>query len=168
MARFNLVLYPDAVLRQQAEEVQNIDGKVHDLVKAMQEIMYKYRGIGLAAPQVGYLQRIIIADTGDGLLTLINPEIVQKEGKERNEEGCLSLPDIHVNVTRNAEILVRGLDLNGKQRELELMGLMARVVQHEIDHLNGRLIIDYANTVERLKMAEQLEKLEKMFKFKAL
>ena len=168
MNHFNLVLYPDAVLRQQSQEVKNIDGKVHKLIRAMQEIMYKYKGIGLAAPQVGYLQRIIIADTGDGLLTLINPELIQQEGKEQMEEGCLSLPDIHVNVSRNVSILVRGWDINGKQRQLELMGLMARVVQHEIDHLNGRLIIDYANTIARLKMAEQLEKLKKMFKFNAL
>ncbi len=168
MNRYNLVLYPDAVLRQQAEEVKNIDGQVHELIEAMKKIMYRYNGIGLAAPQVGYLQRIIIADAGDGLLAIINPEIVQKEGREHKEEGCLSLPEVHVDVQRSAEILVRGLDVQGNEREMELKGLIARVVQHEVDHLNGRLIIDYAKTIERLKMANTLAKLEKMYKFKSL
>ena len=166
MSRFNLVLYPDAVLRQKAEAVGNIDGHVNDLVRAMKQIMYKHRGIGLAAPQVGYLQRVVIADVDDRFLVLINPEILQGEGTEKREEGCLSLPDIHVDVSRKTDILVRAWDLDGREQQLELRGLMARVVQHEIDHLNGRLIIDYANTMERLKMADALEKLEKRYPFK--
>ncbi len=168
MGKYQLVLYPDAVLRQRAHEVSQIDGKTYDLLKAMQEIMYRYKGIGLAAPQVGYLQRIIIADTGEGLLALINPEIVQQEGNARQDEGCLSLPEVRVEVPRSESIAVRAWDADGKERQLELKGLSARVVQHEIDHLNGRLIIDYASTAERLKNAAQLEKLEKMFKFKVL
>ncbi len=168
MGHFNLVIYPDAVLRENAEKVTNIDGNVNNLIAAMQEIMYRNDGIGLAAPQVGYLQRIIIADIGDGLLTLINPVILQVNGKERREEGCLSLPNIHVSVSRTTEILVHGWNVEGKEVELELIGLMARVVQHEIDHLNGRLIIDYANTIERLKMKEQLEQLKKRYQFKVM
>ncbi len=168
MGKYRLVLYPDDVLRQQAEEVKNINGSVNELIEAMREIMYKYNGIGLAAPQVGYLQRIIMADTGDGLLTLINPEIVEGDGRDRMEEGCLSLPEVHVEISRQRQILVRGWDMHGKERKLELMGLMARVIQHEIDHLNGRLIIDYASTAERLKNAPQLEKLEKRYPFKTV
>ncbi len=168
MSRIKLILYPDAVLRQKALPVKNVDGKVYDLITAMKKIMYENRGIGLAAPQVGYLQRIIIADVEGHFLALINPEVIQGTGKEKQEEGCLSLPDIRVNVSRNSGILVRGLDINGNERQLELHGLMARVVQHETDHLNGRLIIDYATTPERIKLADALAKLEKKYPFTSL
>ncbi len=168
MSKYQLVLYPDVVLRKRALEVAQIDGDLNDLISAMAGIMYQYNGIGLAAPQVGYLQRVILADIGEGLLTLVNPEIIQSEGAAYLEEGCLSLPEIQVGVNRKERILVRGLDSDGKEKELELHGLMARVVQHEIDHLEGKLIIDYASTVERFQIRDQLEMLEKKYKFHTL
>ncbi|MEJ2051405.1 MAG: peptide deformylase, partial [Calditrichota bacterium] len=114
-------------------------------------------GVGLAAPQVGVLQQIIIADIGGGLITLINPEIIENDGQDRFEEGCLSLPGIQVEIARNYTTLVRGVNPADKEIELELTGLMSRVVQHEIDHLNGILIIDYVSTVEKLLLTQKLE-----------
>jgi len=119
--------------------------------------MYIHKGIGLAGPQVGVLKRIIIADIGEGLFTLINPEIIEKYGQERLEEGCLSLPSIQVAITRNYTTLVRGIDSEGKEIELEVNDLMSRVVQHEIDHLNGVLIIDYVSVVEKFLLTKKLE-----------
>ncbi len=165
MKSIKLVLYPDAVLRKKAKAISRIDGKVQQLIKAMTEIMYTHNGIGLAAPQVGYLQRIILLDVGDGLLTLINPEIVKQEGTAQQEEGCLSLPGISVEVERKTDIWVKALTPDEEFIQLKVSGLKARVIQHEIDHLNGRLIIDYATTQERLKIKDQLEALEKRYPF---
>lgn len=168
MKSIKLVIYPDAVLRKIAEPVTNIDGKLVSLIKGMAEIMYTNNGIGLAAPQVGYLHRVIIADVGDGLLTLINPEILAKEASEFKEEGCLSLPGISVNVQRNLNIKVKAMTPDEKEIILNLSGLKARVIQHEIDHLNGKLIIDYATIAERIKLKDQLDKLEKRYTFNIL
>ncbi|MCG3156395.1 MAG: Peptide deformylase [bacterium] len=158
---YRLRLYPDAVLRKKSLPLDDVNGAVRDLMAGMAEIMYRYNGIGLAAPQVGMLQRIIIADVGEGLLTLANPEILQKEGEGRLEEGCLSLPDIQVDIARSQSIFVRGLDPEGKEVQHELSDLMARVIQHEIDHLNGVLIIDYASATEKILLRRQLKELQK-------
>lgn len=158
---YRLRLYPDAVLRKKSLPLDDVNGAVRDLMAGMAEIMYTYNGIGLAAPQVGMLQRIIIADVGEGLITLANPEILQKEGEGRLEEGCLSLPDIQVDITRSQSIFVRGLNPEGKEVQHELSDLMARVIQHEIDHLNGVLIIDYASTTEKILLRRQLKELQK-------
>ncbi len=165
MRSFKLVLYPDEVLRKPSQEIKTIDERLHGLIKAMAEIMYTNNGIGLAAPQVGYLSRVIVADVGDGLLTLINPEIISKDGDDFKEEGCLSLPGISVGINRPIKIKVKAIRPDEKEVVLNLEGLKARVVQHEIDHLNGRLIIDYASTLQRLQFKEQLEKLEKQYPF---
>lgn len=158
---YRLRLYPDAVLRKKSSPIDDVNGAVRDLMAGMAEIMYTYNGIGLAAPQVGMLQRIIIADVGEGLLTLANPEILQKAGEGRLEEGCLSLPEIQVNVARCQSIFVRGLNPEGKEVQHELSDLMARVIQHEIDHLNGVLIIDYASATEKILLRRQLKELQK-------
>lgn len=158
---YRLRLYPDAVLRKKSLPLDGVNGAVRDLMAGMAEIMYTYNGIGLAAPQVGMLQRIIIADVGEGLITLANPEILQKEGEGRLEEGCLSLPDIQVDIARSQSIFVRGLNPEGKEVQHELSDLMARVIQHEIDHLNGVLIIDYASATEKILLRRQLKELQK-------
>lgn len=158
---YRLRLYPDAVLRKKSLPLDDVNGAVRDLMAGMAEIMYTYNGIGLAAPQVGMLQRIIIADVGEGLITLANPEILQKEGEGRLEEGCLSLPDIQVDIARSQSIFVRGLNPEGKEVQHELSDLMARVIQHEIDHLNGVLIIDYASATEKILLRRQLKELQK-------
>lgn len=141
--KYELKIYPDAVLRHRARKVQNMNGEIYELIKAMKDIMYEHQGIGLAAPQVGRLERIILADIGEGLLSLANPVIMNREGQDNLEEGCLSLPDVEVDISRNLMITVTGINPEGEEIKMDLSGLLARVVQHEIDHLNGVLIIDY-------------------------
>jgi peptide deformylase len=155
LKKYQLKIYPDTVLREKALPVKNLDGDSLDLINSMIQLMYKNQGIGLAAPQVGVLKRIIIADIGEGLLTLINPEIIEKEGQDKLEEGCLSLPGIQIEITRNYTTTVRGVDSQGKEIERELNGLMSRVVQHEIDHLGGALIIDYVSVVEKFLLTKK-------------
>jgi len=111
--------------------------------------MYAREGIGLAAPQVGVLQRVIIADIGEGLISLANPEILYQDGEALLLEGCLSLPNVAVNVSRKTSIIVRGMNTKAKEVEWELTGLLARVIQHEIDHLNGVLIVDHGPIVDQ-------------------
>ena len=157
-----IVTYPNPVLRQVAEAVEEIDGEIRQLVEEMTDAMYADDGVGLAAPQLGVSKRIVVVDAGEGLTTLINPEIVRREGEEISmEEGCLSLPEIRVNVSRPTRALVRGMNEEGEPVEIEAEGLLARVFQHEIDHLNGILIIDHASTVERSLLKPRLRKLEK-------
>ena len=122
------------------------------MIKKMSKIMYSRKGIGLAAPQVGTLERVIIADIGEGLISMINPEILTGFGEDYMDEGCLSLPDTVVNVKRQQSVFVRYLDKNEREKESELDGLTARVIQHEIDHLNGVLIIDHAPLVNQLNV----------------
>ncbi len=155
-----LKIYPDSVLREKSLPVKDFDETVRDLMEGMAEIMYAYQGIGLAAPQVGILQRVIIGDIGEGLISLANPEIIAETGEDLLDEGCLSLPDIQVTVQRRQSIFVRGIDATGKEIERELSGLMARVIQHEIDHLNGVLIIDYASLIEKYQLRNALAELE--------
>ncbi len=155
--KFQLKIYPDKFLREKAPPVVNLNGDLQDIIGSMVRIMYENHGIGLAAPQVSVLQRITIADIGESLLTLINPEIIEQEGQNKLEEGCLSLPGIQVEIDRNYTTLVREVDPEDKEMELELSGLINRVIQHEIDHFNGVLIIDHASVVEKFLLKENLE-----------
>jgi peptide deformylase len=123
--------------------VNDVTGAVRSLMEAMRLFMAEHNAIGLAAPQVGIGKRVFVSDVGEGLLALANPEIWSPRGREFLQEGCLSLPNVHVDVPRPRSIVVRGLDADGKDIEREVHGLMARVIQHEIDHLNGVLIIDH-------------------------
>jgi peptide deformylase len=149
-------IYPDPVLVKKALPVQNIDGKVKMVVDRMAEVMVAYKGIGLAAPQVGVSRQIIIVAIGLGLGTLINPEIVGGEGESILEEGCLSLPNIEVMVKRKQRVLVRGWDLEGKEVIREISDFLGRVYQHEIDHLNGILIIHHTSRLKRELMIEKM------------
>jgi peptide deformylase len=140
-------LYGDPVLRMKSQEVtaeEMLRRDVNLWVSTMVKVMHENKGIGLAAPQIGLLKRIIVADVGsrEGLIVLINPQILSSDGKEVMEEGCLSLPGVYLEVKRAARILVKGMNEKGLEAELELAGLLARVVQHEVDHLDGILIID--------------------------
>ena len=161
---YTLRLYPDSMLRKKALSVRNMDETVRELINGMTEIMYSHGGIGLAAPQVGVLQRVIVADVGDGLICMANPRIIDKNGEEELVEGCLSLPEIQINILRKQTIFVRGIDRNGKEIERDRTGLIARVIQHEIDHLNGVLIIDYASIIEKLQLGTTLTKLKETYK----
>ncbi|RLA86400.1 MAG: peptide deformylase [Deltaproteobacteria bacterium] len=157
-----IVIYPDPVLRKKAREVKRIDDRVARLAAEMAETMYAAPGIGLAAPQVGVSERVILVDvTGPErkeLITLVNPVIVEKEGMVIFEEGCLSLPEVREKVERAARVLVRGYDLDEREREIEAEGLLAIALQHEIDHLNGVLFIDYLSRLKRDMIERKLRK----------
>jgi len=147
--KLKLRIYPDSVLRETAFPVKDINIEIHDLIEDMAELMYRHEGIGLAAPQVGILQQIIIADDDGRRLSLINPAIVEEEGEDFLEEGCLSLPGIWVNIRRSSTVRIKYINLEEKEIQREYSGLVARIIKHEIDHLNGIIILDYASTVER-------------------
>ncbi len=143
MDLFDLRIYPDDMLRQKCAPLETVTPLEDEILKKMLFAMHHYRGIGLAAPQVGILKRLIVADIGEGPVQLINPEIVWTKGTDEMSEGCLSIPGVQVAIERPTDIVVMGLTGKGKKAELGLKGLMARVIQHEIDHLNGKLIVDY-------------------------
>jgi peptide deformylase len=151
-------IYPDPILRKKALLVKNIDGKVKKVADRMAESMYANKGIGLAAPQIGMLSQIVVVDLGEGLRTLINPEIVEGEGESVLEEGCLSLPTIEVPVKRMEKVFVRGWNLEGKEVSLELFGFPGRVYQHEIDHLDGILIIHHISRLRRELLIKRMIK----------
>ncbi|MBN2414431.1 peptide deformylase [bacterium] len=158
----HVITYPDPVLRQQAEPVDEIDDEIRRLADEMSDVMYNDDGVGLAANQVGETKRIIVFDAGEGFHCLINPEITPVEDEtEVREEGCLSLPGVQVNVERYKRIKVEALDLAGAPFSDTLEGLAARAVQHEVDHLNGIMIIDHASSLQRRMMRSKLRKLEK-------
>jgi peptide deformylase len=156
--------YPDPILQVKAAEIETIDGRVAHLAGEMAETMYAAPGVGLAAPQVGVSERLIVLDCRhpEGvkeLITLINPEIIEAEGRVVEEEGCLSLPGIRENVTRAARVLVRGHDLNEREQEIEAEGLLAVALQHEIDHLEGILFIDRISRLKRGIIQRKMRKL---------
>lgn len=144
-----IVHEPDEVLHQVAKEVKKITPNVQKLLTDMADTMYDAEGVGLAAPQIGILKRMIVIDVGDdhGLIELINPEIVSSEGEQFGPEGCLSIPGYRGDVRRAMEVTVRGLDRNGKEVTYTGTELLARAFQHEIDHLNGVLYTDIAERV---------------------
>jgi len=154
-----LRIYPDHVLREHARPVDNITGEIRTLTEEMKLLMAEEGGIGLAAPQVGVLHRIIVVRDEEEYLTFLNPEIHEHLDKHQMEEGCLSLPGVSVNVTRDFSIYMTAIDISGDQIKMEVEGLTARIIQHEVDHLNGVLIIDHASTVERHLLKKQLREL---------
>jgi len=144
--------YPDPILRKKAREVKEIGREEKELIKEMLETMYRNQGVGLAAPQVGVLKRIVVVDVGEGPRVFINPKIVKKGGgKEVSEEGCLSVPGVFLRIKRWKEIEVEGLNENGEKVKVKARGLFARALQQEIDHLNGILILDRMSFWEKLK-----------------
>jgi peptide deformylase len=166
MAVRRILTYPDTVLRERAEAVTNIDGKTQELIDDMIETMYQAPGVGLASNQVGEPCRIILWDTSakdepNDLVVLINPEIVETEGLVVYEEGCLSIIDYAADVKRAERITVKGLDREGNPVLLKKEGLPAIVLQHEIDHLDGRLFIDRISTLKRELYKRRLKKLLK-------
>ncbi|MBP1930721.1 peptide deformylase [Ammoniphilus resinae] len=139
-----IVKNPDPVLRDKAVQVKNFNANLHKLLDDMAETMYEADGVGLAAPQVGILKRVIVMDCGDGLIEMINPEIIEREGEQFGPEGCLSIPGLMGDVRRAMKVKAKGQDRFGKPIIVEGEELLARCIQHEIDHLNGVLFIDLA------------------------
>ncbi|WP_046226805.1 peptide deformylase [Paenibacillus dauci] len=154
-----IVKEPDEVLHKKAKEVTKITPNVQKLLTDMADTMYDADGVGLAAPQVGILKRAIVVDVGDehGLIELINPEIVASSGEQLGSEGCLSIPALNGEVRRAMEVTVKGLDRNGKEITITGSELLARALQHEIDHLNGVLFTDIAERVYDRRLDEEGE-----------
>jgi peptide deformylase len=147
------------ILRQETAPLAQVTDAHRRLIDDMFDTMYAARGIGLAATQVGHTERICVVDVADERYALVNPEIVVREGAQTGEEGCLSIPEIFGDVTRAMHVVVRALDREGAPIELEATELLARCVQHEIDHLHGRLFIDYLSIVKRQSALKKWRKL---------
>jgi len=156
MALREIVKFPHPMLRKKTQRVERIDEKIQELVKDMADTMYAAPGIGLAANQIGHLQRIAIIDlsiidpANEGLIVLINPELVEaSEELIHNEEGCLSIPDFRTEVGRHRSVTVRARDLENKEVEIKAEGLLSIALQHELDHLSGLLFIDRISWLKR-------------------
>lgn len=152
--------YPDSspVLRKKNLPVEKIGDREISLLEDMAQTMYENKGIGLAAPQIGVNMRLVVVDGRNGLVKLINPRIVGKKNYETAEEGCLSLPNVYIKIKRAKKVSLEFKDCEGNINKLEADGLLARIIQHEIDHLDGRLIIDYVNPIRRFFLTRRLTK----------
>lgn len=142
MSTYAIRLFGDPVLRQRADEVEELDGRLARLAGDMVETMYEAPGVGLAATQVGVNKRLFVYDVGDGPRTIVNPVIAEAQGEWDYEEGCLSVPGLHWNIVRPRQVHLTGFDLEGNELSIEADELLARVFQHELDHLDGVLLIE--------------------------
>lgn len=165
MALREVLVFPDQRLREQAQAVEGVDEPIKELAADMLETMYHESGIGLAATQIGVAKRVIVIDISeqrDDPLVLINPQVIESSGELVREEGCLSVPGYYDEVTRAAEIRYRALDLDGNVSDGEAEGLLAVCIQHEIDHLDGKLFIDYLSEIKRKRVRKRMEKRERV------
>ncbi|MCP4996018.1 MAG: peptide deformylase [Gammaproteobacteria bacterium] len=164
MAILEILRFPDSRLRKKAQPLAGVDDELRQFVDDMFETMYQAPGIGLAATQVNDSRRVVVIDISedhDQPICLINPEILSKEGEEEMDEGCLSVPGIYEPVVRADKIRVRALDLKGEQQTFDAEGLLAVCIQHEMDHLDGKLFIDYLSNLKRQRIRKKLEKEER-------
>ena len=151
--------YGDPALRRKAKPIQVIDDEVRDICQLMVEVMIRENGVGLAAPQIGISKRIFVLDADDEFHILINPELVElSEEVKEFKEGCLSVPGVDAIVTRSARAVVEGLNLNGENVRLVGEGLIARAIQHEMDHLNGNLFLDQLSTARRQSLIKEYQR----------
>ena len=165
MTRLTILEYPDPRLRTRAVPVDAVDAELRELIDDMLETMYAAKGIGLAATQVNVHRRLLVADVSEARnepRVFINPEILSSEGTEISQEGCLSVPGYYDDVERAERIRVRALDRQGKIFEADLDGLLAICVQHEIDHLDGKLFVDYLSEMKRQRVRKKIEKERKL------
>lgn len=161
MAILPILQYPDERLHKVAKKVENVDAGIRKLVKDMAETMYAAPGIGLAATQVDHHIRLIVIDVSeshDDLRVFINAELVQNEGEKENEEGCLSVPGIYEKVKRSERVTVRALNEKGEQFTLEADGLLAVCIQHEMDHLQGKVFVEYLSHLKQTRIRAKLKK----------
>ncbi len=164
MAILHILHFPDPRLETIAKPVEAVDDALRTLIDDMFETMYDAPGIGLAATQVDVHQRLIVIDISEGKdqpLVLINPELIESEGDEEMDEGCLSVPGIYETVRRAEKVKVRALDRDGEPFELAADGLLAVCIQHEMDHLDGKLFVDYLSSLKRQRIRKKLEKLRR-------
>lgn len=165
MALLDILCFPDSRLRTVAKSVERVDDPLRTLIDDMLETMYDAPGIGLAATQVNVHKRILVIDVSEEKnrpLTLINPMILERRGGQEGEEGCLSVPGYYESVERADYIRVEALDRDGQQFELEVEGLLAVCIQHEMDHLDGKLFVDYLSKLKRSRIQKKLEKAQKV------
>jgi peptide deformylase len=165
MAIRTIVYLPDECLRKVAKPIENFDDKLQTLIDDMFDTMYDARGVGLAAPQIGVSLRLSVIDViGDKTnpLVIINPEIIASEGQKEYDEGCLSVPGHYDKVVRAEKVTVKALDRHGKPFELTADGLLGECLQHEIDHLNGKLYVDLLSPLKRAIARRKLEKYKRM------
>ncbi|GAB6066712.1 peptide deformylase [Methylothermus subterraneus] len=171
MALLEILEFPDERLRRKAKPVEAVDAAILRLVDDLFETMYAAPGIGLAATQVNVAKRVVVIDvseTKDQPLCLINPEILARSGVEEREEGCLSVPGVFEKVRRADKVKVKALDRRGRAFELEAEGLLAVCIQHEIDHLDGKLFVDYLSPLKRQRIRKKLSKAARQAKEKLL
>jgi len=172
-------LYGSEALRRKAVRVGKIDGNIRALAEAMIEVMHANNGLGVAAEQIGRSEAVCVvhvplqhdaaggepheeyASAAPGLLVLVNPEITESNGEQVDKEGCLSFPEIYVSIKRAARIKARYLSLDGREKTVEAEGLLARAIQHEVDHLHGMLLVDRMSPVQKVSMAGKLKRLRK-------
>jgi len=154
-------LFGDPVLRKKTKPVKQVTPAHRDILSEMAQLMYAGAGIGLAASQVGVNESMIVVDIGTGLYKLINPKTVEKKDYQVTEEGCLSLPGVCIKVKRAKKVVIRAQDEDSKPITIEAEGLLACALQHEIDHLKGKLIIDYVSLFDKLKIKKKLKELKK-------
>jgi peptide deformylase len=166
--KLKIYKYGDDILKLKADKITDINGKTVELIKQISDTLHNtYNAIGLAAPQVGESIRLSVIDLSQGeneddMVLLINPEILEAEGKEAGDEGCLSFPGITLNVNRSTRIFLKTLDINGNEIKREIDGFMARVIQHEIDHLDGKLIIDHQTSLKKQFVKKEVKRLQKL------
>ena len=149
MALLDIHVLGSLILRQETERVDTITPDIRKLVDNMFDTMHAAKGVGLAAPQVGRRERLCVVDADDQRLVVINPEIILAEGKIKGEEGCLSIPEIYADVQRSARVIVRAQDIDGKWYEVDASDLLGRCLQHEVDHLHGKLFTDRLSLLKR-------------------
>ncbi|NOZ52136.1 MAG: peptide deformylase [Gammaproteobacteria bacterium] len=162
MTILNILHYPDPRLRKKALPVSQVDETVKRLVEDMFETMYQAPGIGLAATQADIQKRIIVIDISEHKnepLCFINPEIIRRDGVEEMEEGCLSVPGIYERVERAEQVIVRALDREGESFDMQVSGLLSACIQHEMDHLEGKLFVDYLSELKRQRIRKKMDKL---------
>ena len=158
MSILDIRVLGDPILRKPTRPVTEITDDVRRLIDDLFQTMYEAGGIGLAAPQVGREERVTVVHVDEHKFALINPELLDQSGNDRAEEGCLSIPDIYGDVNRSLTVTVRALDENGQARQITASGLLARCILHEIDHLDGKLFIDYLSPLKRKSALAKWEK----------
>ena len=162
--KLRIRLYGDPCLRKKSSPVKKVGASERVLIESMTETMYEYKGVGLAAPQVGINEQIFVADVGEGPMVMINPRILKKNGSQTMEEGCLSIPGVVVKVRRPQKIFVSYINEHNQMVERECDELLARVVLHETDHLHGKMIVDYASLPQKIRLKKQLVAIRKKSK----
>lgn len=150
MAKLKIRVFPDPELRVKAGKVASVGQTERDILSDMAETMYLNQGVGLAATQVGISKSLVVIDVGDGLLKLINPVITKREGSEVSEEGCLSVPGECIKIRRSKTVVVSFLNESGEPSRINGEGLLAKALQHELDHLSGKLIVDYLGPIKKI------------------